>query len=120
MFQTTCHFIYVQGLAKEEIFERQRLFSTGRNFPRAAQFFFVCEPSARTNRKKTKKNCAENSAQWKTAFKPLLNGFFSGLTSRYQFFLLFFLNLSYAYRGGYSRPSLLQVLWVQIIFRYCI
>ena len=35
-----------------------RLFSTRRNFPRAAQFFFVCELSGRTNRKKTKKNCA--------------------------------------------------------------
>ena len=35
-----------------------RNFSTRRNFPRAAEFFFVCELSGRTNRKKTKKNCA--------------------------------------------------------------
>ena len=35
-----------------------RLFSARRNFPHAAEFFFVCELSGRTNRKKTKKNCA--------------------------------------------------------------
>ena len=35
-----------------------RLFSTRRNFPGAAQLFFVCELPGKTNRKKTKKNCA--------------------------------------------------------------
>ena len=34
-----------------------RLFSTRQNFLHAAEFFFVCELSGRTNRKKTKKNC---------------------------------------------------------------
>ena len=34
------------------------IFRAQRNFPRAAEFFFVCELSGRTNRKKTKKICA--------------------------------------------------------------
>ena len=35
-----------------------RLFSTKRNIPRGAEFFFVCELSDRANLKKTKKNSA--------------------------------------------------------------
>ena len=35
--------------------EHLRLFSTRRNIPRGAEFFFVCELSGRTNLKKTKK-----------------------------------------------------------------
>ena len=50
-----------------------RLFSTRRNFPRAAQFFFVCELSGKTNLKKTKKNCAARGK-----FRLVENSLYSG------------------------------------------
>ena len=49
------------------------MFSTRRNFPPAAEFFFVCERSGRTNRKKTKKNCAARGK-----FRLVENGLKSG------------------------------------------
>ena len=46
-----------------------RLFSTWRNFPRVAQFFFVCDSQAELIKKRKRKITlrAENSALWKTA-----------------------------------------------------
>ena len=57
---------------------KTRVFSTRRNFSRAAQFFFVCELSGRANGKKTKKKCAARGK-----FRLVKNSLYTGIDSEY-------------------------------------
>ena len=59
--ETAINVLSSSKVLANEISEKQvniwsRLFSTRRNIPRGAEFFFVCELSGRINLKKTKKN----------------------------------------------------------------
>ena len=58
--------VYELYLIPAEFVSASRLFSTKRNIPRGAEFFFVCELSSRTNSKKTKKISAPRGIFRKT------------------------------------------------------